>query len=354
MTADHTPIPRRGSLLASFLVAALAFAACGGSNTASPGDTNSANGPTQPSLIPATSPITSPTPKPTTSPPATIGTPADDGARIVAVRKIDPRSVDLGIDSPAVGRVGVRLLLPAAFDPNATTTWPVFYLLHGAGGSHADWTQYTDAKTLFASTDLLVVLPDGGDLGFYSDWWNGGKGGQPAWETFHLVELDQLLERNWRAGAKRVIAGLSMGGYGAMEYAAREPGHFLAAASYSGAVDPVGGQVDIGTEDIWGDPVTQADIWRAHDPTDNATKLKGTALYVAYGEGGQGPLDAGIPPSDDLEPWIAGQNVALIAALAKAHVPVTVDAYGPGSHDWPYWERALHRSLPMLLKALGE
>ena len=35
-------------------------------------------------------------------------------------------------------------------------------------------------------------------------------------------------------------------------------------------------------------------------------------------------------------------------------IPVTIDAYGPGTHTWLHWERALHRSLPMLLEALGE
>ena len=60
-------------------------------------------------------------------------------------------------------------------------------------------------------------------FGWYSDWWNGGAGGQPAWETFHLTELRQLLERDWQAGDERVIAGLSMGGYGAMHYATATP-----------------------------------------------------------------------------------------------------------------------------------
>jgi S-formylglutathione hydrolase FrmB len=73
---------------------------------------------------------------------------------------------------------------------------------------------------------------------------------------------------------------------------------------------------------------------------------------VAYGDGGKGPLDAIEPPPDDIEPWIADQNRAFVAALAKNKIPATIDAYGPGSHDWPYWERALHDSLPLLLKAL--
>ena len=170
----------------------------------------------------------------------TIGQPADDGARIVAIEKIDARTRDLTIESPSVGTVKVRLLLPASFDEQSESRWPVLYLLHGAGGDHTEWTGATDVEELTAPTDLLVVMPDAnadGIEGWYSDWYNGGDGGQPAWETFHLTELRQLLERNWQAGDERVIAGLSMGGYGAITYAARHPDLFKAAASYSGVLD---------------------------------------------------------------------------------------------------------------------
>jgi diacylglycerol O-acyltransferase/trehalose O-mycolyltransferase len=213
--------------------------------------------------------------------------------------------------------------------------------------------QFTDVEKLTEPTAMIVVMPDAGDLDFYSDWWNGGRGGKPMWETFHLVELPQLIERNWHANEARVVAGLSMGGYGAMEYAARKPGMFLAAGSYSGALDPIGGNFDFVSNDLWGDAVAQLDIWKAHDPVNLASALEGTPLYVSYGDGTPGPFDHGSIPSDDLEGWIAAQNKTFVARLAELKIPVTLDAYGPGSHDWPYWERALHRSMPMLLKALG-
>jgi diacylglycerol O-acyltransferase/trehalose O-mycolyltransferase len=316
----------------------------------------SPSGPASPATPAATATaVSSIAPSSAPSPSATpIGQPADDGARVVGVETVGPRVRDLTIESPAVGTTIVRLLLPAAFDAQPTTRWPVLYLLHGANGSHEAWMGYTDVESLVAPLDLLVVMPDAGDLGFYSDWWNGGRGGQPMWETFHMTELPQLLERGWRSSDRRVVAGLSMGGFGAMLYAARHPGMFKAAASFSGAVDPIGGELDIGDENLWGDPVAQADVWRAHDPVNLAKALKGTVLYVAYGDGGQGPLDPSPVSSDDLEPWIADQNRTFVARLHKLGIPVIVDAYGPGAHDWPYWERALHRSLPLLLKALGQ
>jgi S-formylglutathione hydrolase FrmB len=39
--------------------------------------------------------------------------------------------------------------------------------------------------------------------------------------------------------------------------------------------------------------------------------------------------------------------------LRTAGIPVTVDYYGAGTHSWPYWQRALHQSWPVLASALG-
>jgi S-formylglutathione hydrolase FrmB len=278
--------------------------------------------------------------------------PADDGARIVDVIRLDDRTRDLTIDSRAVGRQLVRLLLPANFDAQASRRWPVLYLLHGATDSYVSWTRSTDVAALTTPANVLVVMPEGGDQGYYSDWWNDGQGGPPMWETFHTVELRQLLERNFRAADRRVVAGLSMGGMGAMAYAARHPGLFLAAASYSGVLDtPLGG---IRNRATWGDPKAQASIWRDHNPTDLAPKLQGLSLYVSYGDGSPGPLDGGAGGVDRLEQRISRENERFLARLRDAGIAVTVDAYGPGRHDWPYWERALHRSMPLLLDALGD
>ena len=269
--------------------------------------------------------------------------------------RVDTRTFDLTIASPSVGTQSVRLLVPAGFDAGGTKAWPVLYLLHGAQDplGYRAWTENTDVAKLVAPTNVIVAMPDGGAWGWYSDWWNHGSGGQPMWETFHLVELRQLLERNSRASNKRALAGLSMGGYGAMAYAARHPDLFVAAASFSGVLDTYGGDAYTETNETWGDRTAQADIWHAHNPLDLAASLKGLRLFVAYGNGSAGPLDAGIVPDNDLEPWIAEQNVAFVAKLKELGIPVTVDAYGAGTHTWPYWERELHKAMPLLLEALG-
>ena len=282
----------------------------------------------------------------------TVGQAADDGARIVKVEVLDDRTRDLTIESPSVGYTKVRLLLPAGFTEESDARWPTLYLLDGSGDEYVVWARNTDVEQLTADSDLLVAMTAASDGGVYSDWWQGGQGGQPAWETFHTQELPQLLERNWHAAEQRAIAGVSMGGFGALSYAARHPGVFRAAASYSGVVDIVGSDFEMDPA-IWGDRTAQADIWRAHNPLDLAGELKGTDLYISYGNGRPGPFDGGGSMLDSLESSLATQNEALVARLTELGIPVTVNAYGDGTHIWPYWQRELHASLPMLLDALG-
>jgi diacylglycerol O-acyltransferase / trehalose O-mycolyltransferase len=153
----------------------------------------------------------------------------------------------------------VRLITPVGWSRERPR--PVIYLLHGCCDTYDSWTRETDVETLPQLRDVLVVTPEAGDVGFYSDWLRG-----PAWETFHLEELRALLERDYGAGTRRAIAGLSMGGLGAMGYAARHPGMFGAAASFSGVLHPLAdaqwllGLFGSFADDplaIWGDPDAQ-------------------------------------------------------------------------------------------------
>jgi S-formylglutathione hydrolase FrmB len=265
---------------------------------------------------------------------------------VVEQRRAGPRLLDLTVRSPALGRdAKVRLITPVGWD--RSRRWPVLYLLHGCCDTYDSWTRETDVEDLPQLRKVLVVMPEGGASGFYSDWFNGGKGGAPRWETFHLVELRRLLERDFGAGPQRAIAGLSMGGYGALAYAARHPGLFAAAASYSGVVHPLadprliseiarGEGEDAGA--LWGDPHAQRDVWAAHDPTLQAARLRGTRLFVSFGASGF------------IERTLLPQNRALLAALRRERIPVRFDFVRRGTHDWPYWERALRRSLPLLLR----
>lgn len=292
-----------------------------------------------------------------------IAAPAKDKARVVKEEWVAERQLDLTVDSPALGKaVKVRLLTPDGWRKGTHKSWPTFYLLHGCCGDYTSWTALTDVAETKALRKTLVVMPEAGNVGWYSDWWNQGDRGTPKWETFHLKELRGLLERDYGAGHKRVVAGLSMGGFGALSYAARHPGMFRAAASYSGVVNPIHdaqfvldlnaafGEDPLG---LWGDPVEQRRIWNAHDPLHLARQLRHTPVFLASGNGQPGPFDDPARPVDTLEQELWEQNVLVAQRLKQLHAPLVTDLYGPGTHSWPYWERELHRSLPLLLRALG-
>lgn len=280
------------------------------------------------------------------------GIPDASGAAVLAATRHGQRLMTIAIDSPSVGRTSVSLLLPARYEAQPERTWPVLYLLHGATNDHATWLEETDVEGLTEDLDILVVMPDGGEYGFYSDGWDAGEAGRPLWETYHLEELPRLLEDGFRASDVRAVAGPSMGGFGAISYAARRPDMFRAAASFSGILDIFSlGRLG---EEIWGDRDDQLEEWLAHDPVTLAPALEGTALYVSWGSGEPGPLDDDEARFDVVEAWLAAGNERFVDRLADLGLSATVDSYGPGTHTWPYWERALADALPMLMASLGD
>lgn len=287
------------------------------------------------------------------------------GAWVVSRQQLDDRLVELIVHSPAVGRdVGVRLLLPPDYQRQPSRKWPTLYLLHGCcdgDTGYRSWTNLTDVEELSARTNVLIVMPEAGPAGFYSNWLTG-----PQWETFHLTELRRLVEREYRSGHQRAVAGLSMGGFGALSYAGRHPGMFRAVAAYSGVAHPtyqgprstdfvlsLVARTGADPLALWGDPVADAAVWAAHNPYDLARKLRGTRVYISSGNGQPGPLDPPGANPDGLEQLLGEQLVAVADRLQALGIPVRTDFYGPGRHTWPYWERALHRSFPMLVNAIS-
>ena len=296
------------------------------------------------------------------------------GLSEVSRKQVSARLLELTLRSEAMGgEQKVNVLLPAGYD--AHRRYPVLYLLHGSFGSYQDWIA-NGAEQIVGGLPLIVVMPDDGVDGSYSDWYGSlaGTGDRaPAWETYHVRELVPFIDRTFptvagRAG--RFIAGLSSGGGGAAKYAAANPGMFGAMGAFSGAVDtdvswPVYPTVSellwlvtlipgFGPEGhcTWGSFATQQVIWRDNEATYKAAGLKGTALWLASGDGTQGPYDAN--PTFDPTEWTVNQmTTSLIAQLDAAKIPHTDELYGPGTHTWPYWKRDLAHFLVWLKPRIG-
>ena len=236
----------------------------------------------------------------------------------------------------------------------------MLYLLHGGGGEYVDWTQETKVEAYTAPLNMIVAMPaaaSSGMDGWYTDWQGSGVHGRPLWETFHLTELRQLLERNWQASDQRAVAGLSLGGYGAVLYSERHPGLFKAAASYSGVLDITAYQDHFSDQDAtarWGDVAMDPNKLASVNPINLVSALQDMPLYISHGNGEPGPLDPPTKEYDSLEAWVGEGDDHFTAALRLAGIPATVNDYGPGTHSWAYWDRELYNSLPVLAEALGQ
>jgi S-formylglutathione hydrolase FrmB len=275
--------------------------------------------------------------------------------RLLGVKHLDSRLEQLTFRTPVVsGATDVRVLLPAGYAAHSRQRYPVLYLLHGALDDETSWTVKGDAEAITARYPLIVVMPDSGTSGGYTNWFNNGAGGPPEWETYHIDELLPWIDAHLRteAGrAERAVAGLSMGGGGAMVYAARHPDLFAAAASFSGAVD-TNNPLDIAvTSDIvWGPRATQEVRWRAHNPWDLAGNLKGANLTIRTGNGQTGgPYGGG----DPVEVVVHQMSISFHHRLQQLRISSVFDDYGPGGHDWPYWERDLRQTLPTLMSVFA-
>jgi diacylglycerol O-acyltransferase / trehalose O-mycolyltransferase len=265
------------------------------------------------------------------------------------------RSAAVGPDATPDGLVRVRVIVPSGYDEarNRKTRYPVLYYLHGTGGNATSFPT-DDLESIIDSEQVILVTPDGGTIGGYTDWFGSNIAGYnrvgaspatpPAWETFHIRELLPWIDENLRTNKSRAIEGSSMGGMGAMAYAARYPGVFKAAASFSGAVDTqiasAGSETLLSA--IWdpctfGDPVLQEQNWAAHNPTALAGKLHGVSLFVASGNGLPGRYDSQVaaPEAYALEAMVYEMSQNFVRALQAADVPAQTWFYGSGSHPYP-------------------
>lgn len=292
------------------------------------------------------------------------------GLQVLDQRQLTPRLLDYTMRTEALkAPVHTRILLPAGYTEHPKRRYPVLWLLHGGYGGVADWTTQGDAEAITASAPMIVVMPEDGNGGWYADWFNGGRGGPPRWETFHLGQLLPWVDAHLRTIADRghrAIAGLSTGGYGAMHDAARHPDLFSFAASFSGAVDVVGNPLvpaviagealadGGGPDDVFGNRVVDELRWRAGNPNDLAANLRGLRLQVRTGNGTPGPLD---PPGrfpDPIEQQVHEMSSAFDATLDRLAIGHTWVDYGPGTHSWPYWQRDLRETLPAMLASFAD
>src|SRR5258707_7376715 len=128
-----------------------------------------------------------------------------------------------------------NVILPPDYRASSATRYPVLYLLHGFGGHYSEWVTHTNVADYAARYRMIVVMPEG-NTGWYTD-----SAGVVAdkYESYILKELIPDVQKRYRtieARYGREIAGLSMGGYGALKFGLKSPDTFAFVGSLSGAL----------------------------------------------------------------------------------------------------------------------
>lgn len=212
--------------------------------------------------------------------------------------------IDVSSDNIDPGAVNgfhqIFVTLPSNYLDNGAWRFPVLYLLHGGGGGRSsDWVLGAgDAEAITEEHSLITVMPDGGKVGWYTNWVNTAQGAQ-AWQDFHLNQLVPWIDANLRTAAireSRAVAGLSMGGYGAIRYATERPDLFSYTASFSGAIDVSDARTRLVTvqqtaanglpsDGPFGTHGQPNSTWEQYNPTNRAGDLADVRVALYTGPG---------------------------------------------------------------------
>lgn len=221
-----------------------------------------------------------------------------------------------------------NVLLPVGYDPGGARRYPVLYLLHGKSGDNTDWSKRAPLREAVGQAPLIVVMPDGDD-GWYVDWADGVH----RYEAQIVRDLIPHVDGTYRTlGTRegRAVAGLSMGGYGALKMALAHPDLFVSAASVSGALRFPREGWDDGPKVFGKDPASnllrqQNDVLELADALQRARpRWSGPALY----------LDCGT------EDFLYDSNTRVRSFLREIAVPYAYHEE-PGGHTWEYWSARL-------------
>lgn len=240
--------------------------------------------------------------------------------------------------------VEYSIYLPADYE-SSNRSYPVLYLLHGYSDDETGWIQFGEANSIadkgIANDDFsscIIVMPDG-----KVSWYVNSFDGKDPWEDMFVQEFIPFIEKKYRVRSQkefRAIAGLSMGGYGALTLSMRNPDLFsycvamssgtftdeeiLANSNYDGYFKNIYGPKPAGKV---------SEHWKAYSPlhllnTVEKEKLKSIRFYIDCGD-------------DD---FLYKGNSALHVKMRDLGIPHEYRVR-QGSHEWSYWRTGLYDGL---------
>lgn len=232
-----------------------------------------------------------------------------------------------------------NVILPSDYDTSKTTRYPVLYLLHGLMGHYNDWVSRTNIADYAADYRIIIVMPEGNDS-WYID----------KYEAYILQELIPDVQQRYRtieARYARAIAGLSMGGYGAIKFGLKSPATFIFAASMSGAFS-VTRLTEQEISDSWRPSLKDFGANGSQTRTANdifellqkLTAARVSSLPYFY-------FDCGTEDS----PLIFPSNREVAALMFEKKIPHEFRER-PGDHSWAYWDQQVQEVLKIAVEKM--
>lgn len=245
--------------------------------------------------------------------------------------------------------VEYSVYLPPGYE-TSERSYPVLYLLHGYSDDETGWIQFGEANSIadrgIKNGDFppcIIVMPDG-KVTWYSNSYNGND----PWEDMFVKEFIPFIEKEYRIRPKkefRAIAGLSMGGYGALTLSMRHPDLFASCVAMSSGTftdDEIlnGEMYDRYFGKIYGPKPSNetSEAWKAYNPlhlldTVDKEKLKSIRFYIDCGD-------------DD---FLYKGNSALHVKMRNLEIPHEYRVRN-GGHEWSYWRTGLFDGLVFISK----
>lgn len=257
--------------------------------------------------------------------------------------RVQNRLHEESVQSAALGRaMKYRILVPEDYE-RSQRRYPVLYLLHGLGGNYTDWTSRSNVAEYSRALPLIIVMPDG-----HNAWYTNSDEG--AYETYLLDDLTADVGKKYRtinSRYGRAIAGLSMGGYGALKMALKRPAMFLVAGSFSGAF----GATRRGELEALISRSEADRLERIFGPAESERRKENDLFALASGlKPGGAPylyLDCGIADNS-----LIASNREVVVAIHQTGAAYEYHEVA-GAHAWDYWDRRIREFLPMLMRRLA-
>jgi putative lysine transport system ATP-binding protein len=256
-------------------------------------------------------------------------------------------TIQASIFIPEISRsVQVHLYFPTDNMAENAEARGVITLLHGFSGSGDDWVQLSAAGRYAYDNGYILICPSC-DNSFYNNMVYG-----PPWYTVLTEYLPARLSQIFRIPTDRemnYIAGLSMGGYGALRIALLNPGRYAAAGAFSGALDIkklVGLYRDSKNANslfagIFGNDFfipDDADLLKLAPKASADPQVRQLRIFITCGK------------QDNLDHQVYSQNQSFLRSVQGLPLDITYHEWD-GAHEWHFWDRSLAEYIGFIEKS---